>query len=1088
MISWYILYEHPEVQEVSLIQELIYSITEETAHETIIKIFLKYQNNYLDYVLNSLNQSMTDNKLELYIPIIEKLISIHGKKAILIWSHLKKNEVSPQIEQYIRRGRGNLCHVSDSYGILRIIENDDINEICNFDSNQDFNLNCLHHLNKSIIGLLNSYQNNTSLSLIELICLFGKPHCFKYCENLGEVNENTQEKLFHYSVIGKNYEIISTLAEKYKIKPKLIDMKIAIMQADSTLFGYFYDINKEYLCQDEINKIIKWCLSFEYLNGLETINIYEANYLLDVSIDICYGFITNILLKNIGLTEDMKMKIIQNSTKNLCSINSIMNEHIEIKIEIKSLIKKPDFVPSIPNLGNTCYMATNVQLLINSDAFAKLIQNIVSHYSIDEFIIIIIEIYLNFYFKRSRSIDLSPFFYIFDGYHIGVEEDTHEFYADFFSYLSHHYHNEPNNLFYCRKSERNGYERYMVAYPIESNAVQRTTVDVIESHDIFCICVQRMGGVQNYIPMNIPYTLSVANNHYSIYSITETYHHHCVVYFVKEKKYYYASDSHVREISNADFNQILHNNRKSSIILYHKSNEVTPQNEEVLAQNVNEFPDVSYEIIHKELPDGIQEVNLYLWQLNFTLSVNVNPSTTTFQNISNFLVTHLFDNDKICERLIDYDLIYKDNFKQTMKISQGDKLSNFKEEISENTILVYFKNVKVESELYHIMSTHCKCCIRFTNCSKCGEKIKLELIIEHEKDCVQSQEFTQTTPQISIENCIADEKVKDHNSENVINKGIPPSSVHESPLFEELMNMNLIKLNGLLNDPELTYQFLRKINHIKDCKLCQKCGYKMKIERDSSQYLNRRYRCYRCNASSSLLTGTIYARTKLTPKEFILVIYMFSCYYGRKKTAFETGVSESTVTNIFTTMRNACEKFLMDGDIEPVGGPGHVLEIDETLVSRRKYNKGRVVKENWLFGGIDRVTNEIFAFLVDDRRANTLLEVIEECILPGTTIISDEWASYKRLHTDKKFSNKCQHRTINHSMHFVDPSDKSINTQKIERLWRSIKRFKEQGVPGDKLKLQAKLCEMVLRQKHQLDEHNSFAWFMLYLIPEIDFK
>lgn len=223
--------------------------------------------------------------------------------------------------------------------------------------------------------------------------------------------------------------------------------------------------------------------------------------------------------------------------------------------------------------------------------------------------------------------------------------------------------------------------------------------------------------------MNIPYTLSVANNHYSIYSITETYHHHCVVYLVKEKRYYYASDNHVREISNADFNQILHNNRKSSVILYSKSDEITPQNEEVVAQNVNALPDVSYEIIHKELPDGIQEINLYMWQLNFTLSVNINPSTTTFQNISNFLVTHLFDNDNICERLIDYDLIYKDNFKQAMKITQSDKLSNFMEEISENTILVYFKNVKVESELYHIMSTHCKCCSQFTNCLKCGEKL-----------------------------------------------------------------------------------------------------------------------------------------------------------------------------------------------------------------------------------------------------------------------------------------------------------------------------------------------------------------------------
>jgi len=102
--------------------------------------------------------------------------------------------------------------------------------------------------------------------------------------------------------------------------------------------------------------------------------------------------------------------------------------------------------------------------------------------------------------------------------------------------------------------------------------------------------------------------------------------------------------------------------------------------------------------------------------------------------------------------------------------------------------------------------------------------------------------------------------------------------------------------------------------------------------------------------------------------------------------------------------------------VKKLGGLGRVVKIDKAKIGWRKYNRGRLIKGQWIFGGYEQESKKIFIVPIENRTEETLLACIKEWILPGTTIISDCWKSYDCLNNES-----FQHLKVNHSYNFVDP-------------------------------------------------------------------
>jgi len=195
------------------------------------------------------------------------------------------------------------------------------------------------------------------------------------------------------------------------------------------------------------------------------------------------------------------------------------------------------------------------------------------------------------------------------------------------------------------------------------------------------------------------------------------------------------------------------------------------------------------------------------------------------------------------------------------------------------------------------------------------------------------------------------------------------------------------------------------------------------------------YRCNCCKKDFTVRTGTIYERSHIPLHKWMYAMYLLMT--ARKgvssmQLAKELGITQKSAWFMLGRLREAC-----GNDIETLRG---TVEVDEMYVGGREKTRHVNKRKNLGSGGVGKVAvlgirergGRTKAKPVKNVQASTLQGEIRATIEPGSTIHTDEHASYAGL------SDVYNHEIVLHSAgEYVRDG---VTTNGIESVWAVMKR------------------------------------------------
>jgi IS1 family transposase/transposase-like protein len=249
-----------------------------------------------------------------------------------------------------------------------------------------------------------------------------------------------------------------------------------------------------------------------------------------------------------------------------------------------------------------------------------------------------------------------------------------------------------------------------------------------------------------------------------------------------------------------------------------------------------------------------------------------------------------------------------------------------------------------------------------------------------------------------------------------------------------LENWTFIQLSLNLNDTWNTIQWLAARHLLMNQYTCPTCNNLCGLTKRSKLEDHYQWYCHNCVSTKSIRFQSFWSQSHLPLNKLVFMCYMWAYEFPMWIISRELDISQQTLVDWFNFLRDVSVTWLDNNPIE-IGGQDDdgnpiIVEIDETACGKREFHKGRKYNTRWVFGGVERLSGRCFAQMVSNRDKPTLLPLIQQHILPGSSIMTDGWSAYADLGTMD--GGIYQHGVVVHSDNFVHPIHESIHTQTIE--------------------------------------------------------
>lgn len=188
------------------------------------------------------------------------------------------------------------------------------------------------------------------------------------------------------------------------------------------------------------------------------------------------------------------------------------------------------------------------------------------------------------------------------------------------------------------------------------------------------------------------------------------------------------------------------------------------------------------------------------------------------------------------------------------------------------------------------------------------------------------------------------------------------------------------------------------------------------------------YKCKDCRERFTVLQGTMFEGSHVPLKKWFYAIYIFLSHkkgISSVQLAKNINVTQKTAWFMLSRIR----KNLKDDDAIF----DDMTQVDETYVGGKgkKGEQGRSLKKKTPVMGL-LSAGLVYARVVPNTKAKTLLPIIDELVRPGSLIISDEWCGYNNV--KKKYA----HEVVKHKIkQYVNK--KGFHTNSIEGFLESTK-------------------------------------------------